>query len=84
MSKNGKKINLDTNREQVKIVISPSGKYFRIYDDCFEYGDQDGYFDIQGDRGEDLREKIERKYGDGAERCDIDRKVRERTHFRYD
>lgn len=84
MSENGKKIYLDTNREHVKIVLSPSGKYFRIRDDRFDYTNQDGYFDIQGDRGEKLREKIEREYGGGTEQDDIDGISKERTHFRYE
>ncbi len=84
MSENGKKIYLDTNREHVKIVLSPSGKYFRIRDDCFDYTNQDGYFDIQGDRGEELRKKINREYGDEAERLDTEGIIKERTHFRYE
>lgn len=84
MSENGKKIYLDTNREHVKIVVSPSGKYFRIRDDRFKYNNQNGYFDLLGDRGEKLREMIEREYGGGAERPDIDGLIKERTHFRYD
>lgn len=84
MSENGKKIYLDTNREHAKIVLSPSGKYFRIWDDRFKHNNQGGYFDIQGDRGEELRKKINLEYGDEAERLDIEGIIKERTHFRHD
>ena len=72
----------DTNREHVKIVVSPSGKYFRIRDDCFKYNNQNGYFDILGDRGKRLRGKIKREYSGGTEHDDIDGIIKERTHFR--
>lgn len=87
LSSNGKKILVETNRKDVTIVISPSGRYFKIWNNRFDYDDQDAYYTIDGLRGLALIKRIRKErlfQGLPLDQKKERKEQKRRTHFSYD
>lgn len=79
------KILLDTNRKDVKFVVSLGGGYFRIWDCNIDPKDPRGYHDLEGIRGKELLRAI-RGSLDADKRNNqsfVGELAERRTHFAY-
>lgn len=87
LSPNGKKILVETNKKDVTIVISPSGRYFRIWNNLLAYDDPDAYYTIDGLRGRALLKRIRKErllQGLPPDQQKEHKEQKRRTHFNYD
>ena len=87
MNESGSKVIIPTSQLHKVIVYSPSGEYFRIWDDRFEKTDRNSnsYYDINGLSGNEFIAQIKEelnKSGRVAEPKLLDQIIKERTHFK--